>query len=549
MTAPPPQPQPHRRRWPIIVLALVVALGGGFALWRTVTDPLPAATAAAQRAADALAQRTIGDGAFGSTVGPAEADDLAATLLGMGTLRPTITVEAVQLRDDGREGTARLRADWVIHEGKPHWIQDAYLRLVHGADGWTGVWSRDLIASGLSDGDRLRAVRLAPTRGEILGAGDERLVWNADAKRIGLDKTLVAADAQPKAAAALAKAVGIDPAGYQAKVAAYGPKAYVEATVIRATGTAEWRILTAAKAIDGTRVLDAVRPLALSPTFARQLLGSVGEATGDLIKSSGGSIRAGDLVGLAGLQRVHNTQLMGVTGFVVQAYPDGHPEDPSELFRVDAVPGTSQRLTLDAALQQRAEALLNRSKGRAGAVLLRPSDGAILALASRPGQTTATTQRAYPDDFAPVTAVAGAGDLATAVQKLGLTESFGLGVESFGAEVEGGTLRLSPLAMAVATASVVHGGTVRPTLLAHATGAQASETITAEQAEAARRLLRERAGSDALAALRSAGGSKLLADSDGKYWTVAARGDLVIVGYDSAKDSMGIVAALLRAAG
>lgn len=547
MTAPPPQSR--RWRWPIIVLALVLALGGGFALWRTATDPLPGATAAAQRASEALAQRTIGDGAFGSTVGPAEADDLAATLLGMGTLRPTITVESVQVRDDGHEGTARLRADWVIHEGKQHWIQDAYLRLVRGADGWKGVWSRDLIASGLSDGDRLRAVRLAPTRGEVLGADDERLVWNADAKRIGLDKTLIPAEAQPKAAAALAKAVGIDPAGYVAKVAGYGPKAYVEATVIRAVGNAEWRILAAAKAIDGTRVMDAVRPLALSPTFARQVLGSVGEATAEAIKASGGSIRAGDLVGLAGLQRVYNTQLMGVTGFVVQAYPDGHPEDSTELFRVDAVPGTSLRLTLDAALQRRAEALLNRSKSRAGAVLLRPSDGAILALASRPGQTTATTQRAYPDDFAPVTGVAGKGDVAVALRQLGLTEAFGLGVESFGAEVEGGTLRLSPLAMAVASASVVHGGTVRPTLLAHATGAQASETITSEQAAAARKLMSERAGSDALAALRAAGGSKLLADSDGKYWTVAALGDLVVVGYDSAKDSVAIVAALLRADG
>lgn len=65
--------------------------------------PAAGATAAAQRASEALAQRTIGDGAFGSTVGPAEVDDLAATLLGMGTLRPTITVESVQLRDDGRE--------------------------------------------------------------------------------------------------------------------------------------------------------------------------------------------------------------------------------------------------------------------------------------------------------------------------------------------------------------------------------------------------------------------------------------------------------------
>lgn len=546
-----PTPQPGRRsRWLIVVIVtVVVAVGGGFLAWRAVTDPLPAATAAAQRAADALAARSIGDGSFGSSVGPAELDDLAATLRGMGTLRPTVTVESVQLRDDGREGTARLRAEWVIHAGKPAWIQDAYLRLVRGADGWTGVWDRDLIASGLAVDDRLRAVRLAPTRGEILGAGDERLVWNADAKRIGLDKTLIAADAQPRAASRLAKAVGIDVDAYVAKVAAYGPKAYVEATVIRAVGSADWRTLTAARAVEGVRVFDTVRPLALSPTFARQLLGSVGEATADLIDHSDGTIRAGDLVGLGGLQRVHNAELMGVTGFVVQSYPKDHPEDPTELFRVDSVPGSSLRLTLDAGLQQRAEALVNRSSGRSAAVLVRPSDGAILALASRPGATTATTQRVYPDDFAPVSAVAGDGDTAGALRLLGVTEPFGLGVDTFGAELEGGTLRLSPLSMAVATASVARGSTVVPALLADETSTQAAESITPAQAERARRAMVERAGSTVLAGLRKATGARLPADGDGKFWTVAVRGDLVVVGYDSDKGSVALTAALLRAAG
>ena len=275
------------RGWLIAALVVVLA-AGGFLVWRSVTDPLPAARSAAQRAADALAARTIAEGAFGSTVGPAEAADLAATLRGMGSLRPAITVEDLQLNDDQRGATARLRATWVIHDGKPSWVQDAYLRLVRGADGWTGVWQRDLIASGLEPGERVRAVRLAPVRGEILGRDDERLVWNQEAKRIGLDKTLVPADAQPRSAAALARAVGIDPDGFVARVAANGPRAYVEAAVIRAVGTDEWRTLDVVRRIEGVRVLDAVRPLALSRTFARQILGSVGEATEAAIRDSRG---------------------------------------------------------------------------------------------------------------------------------------------------------------------------------------------------------------------------------------------------------------------
>lgn len=276
------------RVWVIALIVLAMAAGGGFLIWRTATDPVPGARNAARRAADALAARTIADGSFGSTVGPVETEDLTATLRGMGELRPTIEVVDVQVADDQREATARLRAEWVIHDGKPAWVQDAFLRLVHGPDGWTGVWQRDLIASGLEDGDRLRAVRLAPERGEIVGADDERLVWNQDAKRIGLDKTLVAPDVQPKSAAALAKAVGIDVDGYVAKVAGYGPKAYVEATVIRAVGQDEWRMLDAARRVEGVRILDAERPLARTSTFARQLLGTVGEATDDAIRAGRG---------------------------------------------------------------------------------------------------------------------------------------------------------------------------------------------------------------------------------------------------------------------
>lgn len=533
------------RGWVIALVVLVMVAGGGFLIWRTVTDPVPGARNAARRAADAIAARTIADGSFGSTVGPAEADDLTATLRGMGDLRPTIDVVDVQVTDDQREATARLRAAWVIHDGKPAWVQDAYLRLVHGADGWTGVWQRDLIASGLEDGDRLRAVRLAPERGEIVGADDERLVWNQDAKRIGLDKTLVAPALQPKSAAALAKAVGIDVDGYVAKVAGYGPKAYVEAAVIRAVGQDEWRILGAAGRVEGVRILDAERPLARTNGFARQLLGTVGEATDDAIRAGQGAVRPGDLVGLTGLQRVHNQLLMGVTGFVVQAYPDGHSEDPRELFRVPAVAGQSLRITLDAALQRRAEALLTRSSGRAAVVIVRPSDGAVLTVASKPGDTTATTQRVYPADFAPVRTVAGSGGDAEAIKALGLTGGFGLGVDIFGAATDDGPLRLSPFAMAMATASVARGATIAPWLLSDAKPAAPASGISPEQAEAARRELRERASRGPLKPLSKLPGPPVLADTDGSLWTVAARGDLVAVTYDSGKGSVALMQRLL----
>lgn len=520
--------------WFVGALAVVLAAGGGFFAWRTINDQTGPATVAAQRAVDALTNHTIGDGAFAATVGPNEIDDLAATLRGMGTLKPVVTVQNVQLDDQQRRGTARLQADWTIHQGKPHWVQDAYLQLARGADGWTAVWSRDLIASGLQPGDRLRAVRLAPVRGEVIGADDERLVWNQDARRIGLDKPQLPADRQPAAARALAKAVGIDPDAYVAKVAAYGPKAFVEAAVVRSVGSEAWSVLAKVANVPGVRVLDAVRPLARTGSFARALLGSVGEATGDIIKASGGTIREGDLVGLGGLQKSRNASLMGITGFVVQAYPDGHSEAARDLFRVPAVNGKALRITLSQAMQQRAEALIG-SEGRRAVVALRPSDGALLVLASTPGTSTATSRHVYPEKFAPVDVLARRADgLPGAVAALGLTGDAGIGVPVFLSATDGGHLRVSTFSLAAAMASVGAGESIRPHLFADEQQPAIADGLRPDEVAAIKRGLKTGVVSEALSA------------GDGKLWTAALHGDLAVAVYDSEGHSAALMARYLR---
>lgn len=511
-------PDGHGRRWLIAGLVFALAAAGGVFAWRTLTDPSGAARAAAERAAAAIVGRTITDGAFGATAGPNEADDLAATLRGMGTLRPVIAVDGLQFNDEQQSrATARLRAEWTIHEGKPAWIQEAYLRLARGPDGWTAVWSRELIASGLNSDDRLRAVRLAPTRGEIIGADGERLVWNQQAKRIGLDKPLLPAGAQPAAARALARAVGIDAEAFAAKVAAYGPRAFVEAVVIRAVGSREWAIQNGVQALPGVRMLDAVRPLALSGRFARQLLGSVGEATGDLIAASGGRVREGDLVGLAGVQKAWDDTLAGVTGFVVQAHPDGQVQQARELFTVPAVDGESLTLTLDVPAQQRAESVLDDLGGAGAVVAVRASDGALLVLASSVGGDAATAQPIAAERFGPLAAVAKrrADGLGAAVDAFALSGDAGLGIPVLLSSEDGAAVTISPFAMAAVAASAAAGATLRPHLFADEWPDEITDGITAAEARTA---------------LAGLGKDRRAAAADGT-WAVTVRGDLAIAAY------------------
>ena len=68
-------------------------------------------------------------------------------------------------------------------------------------------------------------------------------------------------------------------------------------------------------------------PLAPTRTFARALLGTVGEASAEQIEKSGGALRAGDTTGTGGLQQQYDAQLRGTSG--TQVLPKRRASPPS----------------------------------------------------------------------------------------------------------------------------------------------------------------------------------------------------------------------------
>ncbi len=396
-----------RRALLIGAIALSLLIAGTLA-WRQLNRPEDAARLVAERIATGLAQGTLDHAAL-TGAGPAEDDEVAAILKGLGSLRPRVSVQALALGPDGTSANARLAYEWTIHAGKTPWRYDAFLTLRRDDSGWRGVFDRTLLHPQLLAGLRLKASRLAPVRGEIVGAEGARLVWNQPASRVGIDKTRVDAVTAQASARALAAVLSLDPARLAARVKAAGSKAFVEAAVLRRNEEPDRGIAERALGIEGVRSLATVRPLPRSPGFAAPLLGRVGEATAEVIEKSGGAVREGDLVGLSGLQASANDTLTGTTGFRVFAYEAANPVVETELFRVEAVPGGSVTLTLDAGLQTAAERTLADLAPTTAVVAIRPSDGAILAAAEAPGGTGPTALRAlYPPGsaFRPVTLLA-----------------------------------------------------------------------------------------------------------------------------------------------
>ncbi|MCG7284589.1 penicillin-binding protein [Cellulomonas sp. ACRRI] len=357
------------------VLALVAVLGacsGG-------TDDR-------QRAADALAEAIASgdfadvplDGATAAEAGEAR----TAAYAGLDPWQPEVVAgDVVAATDDDAAASVELTFTWDVGGGGTAWTYATHANLAKVDDQWRARWSPMLLAPDLAAGETLQVHRVQAERADVLGAGDAVLVESRPVFRIGIDKTRVPAADADAAARQLATMLGLDPEAYAAQVAAAGEKAFVEAIVVRADDPAYDR--GALSVVPGVNMLETALPLAPTRAFARPVLGTVGQATAEIVEESGGAVVAGDLAGLSGLQAQFDEQLRGEPGLTVVASAGAQER---ELFHTEPVVGEPLRTTLDPRVQQAAEDLVATVAGSASAIVaIRPSTGDVLAAASGPG--------------------------------------------------------------------------------------------------------------------------------------------------------------------
>lgn len=343
---------------------------------------------------------------------PQATEALTAVTRGMDDLKPTVKVERVEEEDD--RATATLSYTWTLGPDVA-WAYETKAAMTRKDDSWVATWDPSMVAPDLADGQRLRVRTIAPERGDIMGGSGTALVTERSVLRIGLDKGSVEPARQASSAQAIARLVGINPGEYAKRVAASGPRAFVEALVLRGEQAPP---LGAVEAIQGGMVVTDTLPLAPTRTFASAILGSVGEATKELVDESDGRLRPGDVTGLSGLQRRYDETLRGRNGYVVEVVSEAadDPANPSPdlkptpVFEKEPVPGKPLKTTLDLRMQELGEKVLAGTKPPSALVAIRPSDGALLAAATGPGaegQAIATTGQYAPGStFKTVTALA-----------------------------------------------------------------------------------------------------------------------------------------------
>jgi len=117
---------------------------------------------------------------------------------------------------------------------------------------------------------------------------------------------------------------------------------------------------------------------------AAHLLGWLGEVGPEQLREKEfQSYRLGDIIGRGGIERLLDSDLRGRPGGR-NLLVDAHGKELDLLSLVEPQPGRNVVLTLDHALQEAAEAALDREQKTGAVVALDPRTGEVLALASRP---------------------------------------------------------------------------------------------------------------------------------------------------------------------
>ena len=395
------------RRTTIAVLTVTLLSAG----LTSCSDDAPAPDPVARTLAAGLASGKLGQVPLTGVTRKVAQQQLTEATAGMGGLQPEVRVTRMRPGKDDEHATAVLTQKWTVPGTDAVWRYSTRAPLVLAEDRWQVRWTPAVVAPDLATAERLVLRRAAPRRGDVLGGDGAPLVTARPVVRLGIDKTKVAAEQAEASATALAGLVGVDAAAFAQRVVKSGPKAFVEAVVLRVPDAPD---PSAYAGIEGAVGIDDELPLAPTRDFARPVLGSVGAATAELVKDSDGRLVPGDITGLSGLQKRYDEQLRGRSGVVVRAVTapaqEGADAAERELFRTEPVDGSPLATTLDERLQRLAETTLQDVKPASAIVAVRPSDGHLLAAASGPGSgglSTATVGRFAPGStFKAVTSLA-----------------------------------------------------------------------------------------------------------------------------------------------
>ena len=361
---------------------------------------IPAPNDAAQQLADSL---NTGDFSELPQTPESVAPDLESAFAALSKAERTVTLTSVTQDEREEEdsespitATATYETTWDLTglgTTATTWDYSTEAQLVYDEEDelWKATVLPELAAPKLDEGEKLSYRVSSGTRGKILGSTRESIVEPRPVYVVGIDKTQVTEADADASARALAATLQMNADEYAAKVAASGEKAFVEAATLRTEDFDP----SSVSGIDGALAQESTLPLAKTRSFARTVVGHVGEPTAEQVEAAekdGETLPLGVMIGQAGLQKTQNDTLAGTYGLTI--YTGSDP-----VLELDPTAGKNVVSSINAELQEAAESVIANHHSHTALVAIRPSDGAVLAAAVGPrGSTTPTATQSR---FAP----------------------------------------------------------------------------------------------------------------------------------------------------
>ena len=366
------------------VLLAVLALLGGLAACSRQPSPDSAVAKFLDgwRSGQFPADLTIISADGGPLAGADVSGKIKALAGDLAAIKPTLKAEKATVNKN--DATAPVDVTWPI--GGVSWSYQSTLRLRYVKDKWQPIWEPAVVAPQLNDGDKLQLKSAPAKRGDILDGSGQQIFTMQNVVDVGIDPGQLKGNL-PAVVAAMDAAfksvhVDVDLSDLPARVQAAKSGDFVEVVLLR--DNVYQQIRPKIHELDGTVFHASTRPLGLTSTFARALLGTVSEVTKERMDKNPGKYQLGDLVGFGGLNEAYDDQLRGTPGITVSV--PGKPNEADRiLFQHAAVDGKPLKTTIDVKTQNAADAALAASAQPASLVAIRISDGAILAVANGPG--------------------------------------------------------------------------------------------------------------------------------------------------------------------
>ena len=367
----------------------------------------------------------------------APADTVAAGLKGAAAQldAPQLYLSMKSVVQHGSTANASFTATVDLAQQGRVWTYQGHLSLRRVGGAWKVVWAPSVINPNLGPGERLAIVTTFPDRAAVLDAKGNPLQVKAAAYVLGVVPDRLASPA--KTAQAFAKPTKLQAGQVLGQITAAPPHSFLRLATLDSPTYA--RLLPSLRNVPGLQARPESQRLFQSKATA--VVGAVGSEINQQLRADGALYAPGTTLGLSGLERKYQRELVGTpTTEVVAVNSAG--QQTAVLAQWRGSEGNPVRTTIDSSVQDAALTALDGVPNSGEIVAVRASTGAVLAVAQH--QASGALPAALNAKLAPGTAFT-IVSAAALVEKKGVSlstsipcaSSFNVGGQTFSSEGTG----------------------------------------------------------------------------------------------------------------